>query len=148
MDDETIPTLPHTDDTPPLLTQADLHWFWRALMGELGFSCRRLWLIFLEPDGRPAPLVVPIDDLPEEPDPAEVGSLMTICAEVCRQQGMSRVAILLSRPGGAGIRPSDRRWAAALLAAARETQLPFAPVHLANDDEVRPLAGDDLLATG
>ena len=148
MDDETIPTLPAIEDMPPLLTQADLHWFWRAMMGPLGFSRRRLWVVFFEPDGRPVSHVVTIDDVPEGARPEEVASLMTICAETCREHGFGRVAVLLSRPGGAGIRPSDRRWATALLQAARQMRVPLAPVHLANDDEVRPLAGDDLLATG
>ena len=148
MDDETIPTLLPADEMPPLLSQADVHWFWRAMMGPLGFTGRRLWLVFLEPDRRPVAHVVTVDDVPENPDPADVASLMTICAETCREQGMSGVTVLLSRPGRAGVRPSDRRWGLALLAAARAAQVELAPVHLANNDEVRPLTGDDLLAAG
>ena len=73
---------------------------------------------------------------------------MLLCSEVRRQHDLGRVAVLLSRPGDGAVRPSDRRWGRALLDGARRAGIPFAPVHLANDDVLVPLTGDDLLATG
>jgi hypothetical protein len=146
MDD--IPPLLPIHEVPPLRTQADLHRQWRAMMGRLGFSGRRLWVLFLEPDDRPTEVVLQIDDIPENPRRGDTDALLNVCSQVRRAQGLGRVAVLLSRPGGDGVRPSDCRWGRALLDSARRADVPFAPVHLANDDVLVPLTGDDLLAVG
>jgi hypothetical protein len=147
MDDD-IPSLLPIHEVPPLRTQADLHRQWRAMMGTLGFSGRRLWLLFLERDDRPTELLMQIDDVPDTPRPGETDSLLRLCHEVRREHDLGRVAVLLSRPGEGAVRSSDRRWGRALLDAARDTGVPLAPIHLATDDAVVPLTGDDLLATG
>lgn len=147
MDDD-IPALLPIHEVPPLRTQADLHRQWRAMMGPLGFSGRRLWLLFLEPDDRPTELLMQIDDVPEDPREGETDSLLALCREVRREHGLGRVAVLLSRPGEGRVSVSDRRWGRALLDSARRLDVPLAPVHLANDDTLVPLTGDDLLATG
>jgi hypothetical protein len=147
MDDDIPPLLP-IHEVPPLRTQADLHRQWRAMMGPLGFSGRRLWLLFLEPDDRPTELLMQIDDVPDSPRPGEADSLLRLCQQVRREHDLGRVAALLSRPGEGSVRASDRRWGRALLDSARRFDVPLAPVHLANDDAVVPLTGDDLLATG
>ena len=147
MDDDIPPLLP-IHEVPPLRTQADLHQQWRAMMGPLGFGGRRLWVLFLEPDDRPTELLLQIDDVAEEPREGETDSLLDLCREVRNQHDLGRVAVLLSRPGGRTLRPGDRRWGRALLASARALGVPLAPVHLANDEAVVPLTGDDLLATG
>jgi hypothetical protein len=146
--DELIPPLLPIHQVPPLRTQADLHRQWRAMMGELGFASRRLWLLFLEPDDRPTELLLQIDDVAEEPGDGDTDSLLHLCREVRREHDLGRVAVLLSRPGERGVRPSDRRWGRALLDSARTLGVPLAPLHLANDEAVVPLAGDDLLSTG
>ncbi len=147
MDDDfsAPPPLLPIHEVPPLRTQADLHRQWRAMMGPLGFSFRRLWLLFLEPDERPSPVLLEIDDVPEDPVERDVASLLWICAETRRDRRLGRVAALLSRPGDAAVRASDRRWGRALLTAGRSQGVPLAPIHLANDDVVVPLTGDDLL---
>jgi hypothetical protein len=146
--DEPIPPLLPIHEVPPLRTQADLHRQWRAMMGPLGFGRRRIWVLFLEPDDRPTELLLQIDDVPENPREGETDSLLRLCDEVRREHDLGRVAVLLSRPGEARLRPSDRRWGRALLDSAARIHVPLAPVHLANDDAVVPLTGDDLLATG
>lgn len=148
MDDDTIPARLRPEDTPPLRTQADLHRHWRALMGELGFSGRRLWVLFLDLDDRPTPLLLQIDDLPEYCDEPMVEGLISVCRATREEHNLGRVAVLLSRPGGAEVRGSDRWWGRCLLSAADRGGVPFAPVHLANDEDLHPLTGDDLLAAG
>lgn len=143
--DDPIPPLLPVHMVPPLRTQSDLHRQWRAMMGPLGFSARRLWLLFLEPDDRPTGMLMEIDDVPESPAPGETDSLLRICRELQAEHGLGRVAVLLSRPGEGLVRATDRRWGRALLASARRLGVPFAPVHLATDDAVLPLTGDDLL---
>ena len=147
MDDDIPPLLP-IHEVPPLRTQADLHRQWRAMMGPLGFSRRRLWLLFLAPDDRPTELLMQIDDVPDQPRPGETDALLRLCREVLTEHGLCRVAVLLSRPGEGTVRASDRRWGRALLDSGRRLDVPLAPVHLATDDAVVPLTADDLLATG
>jgi hypothetical protein len=146
-DDDIPPRLP-VDQWPPLRTQADLHHHWRGLMGPLGFTFRRLWLLFLEPDDRVVPHITEIDDIPEEPRAEDVDSLMAMCAHVQQADRIGRVAILLSRPGRGALCASDRRWGRALLASARRTGVRLAPLHLANDEVLVPLTGDDLIGSG
>ena len=146
--DDDIPPRRPIREVPPLRTQAELHHQWRAMMGPLGFGFRRLWLMFLDTDERPTEMLLQIDDIPEHPRDREVDALMHVCDEVRTDLRLGRVAVLLSRPGDGAVRASDRQWGRALLAAARRAGVPLAPVHLANDDVVVPLTGDDLLATG
>lgn len=151
MDDDIPPLLP-IHQVPPLRTQAELHHQWRAMMGPLGFGGHRLWVLFLGPDDRPTTLLLQIDDVLDAPREGETDSLLRLCREVRRahehEHGLGRVAVLLSRPGGRGLLEGDRRWGRELLASARRFDVPLAPVHLANDEAVVPLTGDDLLATG
>ncbi|MGI3786364.1 MAG: hypothetical protein ACRYG2_36940 [Janthinobacterium lividum] len=147
MDDDIPPLLP-VHEVPPLRSQADLHQQWRAMMGPLGSSGRRLWLLFLSPDDRPTELLMQIDDVGETPRPGETDSLLLLCREVRRQHDLGRVAVLLSRGGERSLRAGDRRWGRALLESARRLGVPLAPVHLASDEAVVPLAGDDLVTTG
>lgn len=147
MDDDIPPLLP-LHEIAPLRSQAALHRQWRAMMGPLGFAGRRLWLLFLEPDDRPSELLVQIDDVPESPRAGEADSVLTLCHEVRREHALGRVAVLLSRPGSGGVGPGDRRWGRALLEAARRTGVPLAPLHLASDEAVVPLTGDDLIIAG
>ena len=146
MDDDIIPALTRPEDTEPLTTQADLHRYWRALMAPLGFGSRRLWILFLDPDDRPTPLLLQIDDVPEHCDEPMLEGLVGVCRATREEQELGRVAVLLSRPGGASLTGSDRHWGRSVLAAAERGGVPFAPVHLATDEQVRVLSGDDLLA--
>ena len=147
MDDDIPPLLP-IHEVPPLRTQADLHRQWRAMMGPLGFAGRRLWLLFLQPDDRPTDVLAQFDDVPPRPRERDTDALMHVCDQIRSNLGLGRVAVLLSRPGEGALRASDREWGRALLASARKVGVPLAPIHLANDEVVVPLTGDDLLATG
>lgn len=143
--DADIPPLLPPDQWPPLRTQADLHRQWRALMGPLGFGSRRLWLLFLDREQRATELLVQIDDPPEDVEDGTADGLLAMCSHVLVEHDLGRVAVLLSRPGPAALTESDRQWGRALLAAARRAHVPLAPVHLANDEVLVPLTGDDLV---
>jgi hypothetical protein len=47
-----IPTLGRPHEMPAIRNSDDLCLRWRALMGPLGFGRPRLWLGFLEPEGK------------------------------------------------------------------------------------------------
>jgi len=136
--------IPSRDEIPDLSirSQADLDRLWRALMGELGFTRRRLWVLLVCDDGRPIPHLVQVDEVPPLPGDTLV-HLLEMCRHVDDECG---VAVLLSRPGRDGLTPADRAWGAALLAAARRTGVSCWPLHVANDVAIRVVAPDDLAA--
>ncbi len=120
-------------------TEADLHALWRKLMGHDGFSMRSLWLIFLEQDGRTQPLIVPIDDLPDEPHQGFLDGLRRIVSGLITEGVAASVAVLLSRPGHGPMTEADRRWARGLRATLG-SEFGRWPVHLATHDQVRVFA--------
>lgn len=128
----------------PIQSDADLLAVWKELMGEGGFGRRSLWLIFLDEDGRPSPVIVPIDDVPEEPDPRDMVLIANLVEKTRTDMGIHSVPMLLSRPGPTWMVDSDRRWAKALHSALGATQ-PQWPLHLATTDQVQVFAPDDLV---
>ncbi len=124
--------------TITVTTADDLVTLWGALMGGGGFGRRTLWLVVLEDDGRPTPMIVPIDDIPRAPTQRDVDGLSTILAGIAE---FGSVVWLLSRPGVDVVQEDDRRWARAL------TPLASAwPVHLATrgvdgQGKVQPITG-------
>lgn len=140
-----IPPLRRPEDMAPIGSQADLQQLWRALMGELGFSQPALWLTFLSIDGYAEGWITKIEELPERPDDRLLDNLMSICGELLDQDHCGgSVAFLFSRPGSRFVTDDDRAWARGLRSAARKSGVPCEPIHLANDEELRVFAPDDL----
>jgi hypothetical protein len=128
---------------PLLNTQADIEQMWRRLMSPLGFSSCSLWLVVVE-DERPLPQVIEFARTPAAPehDAAE-----------CLAQALENFvgpkisfAFLRSRPGSGRPDANDRAWAQTLYDVGRRAGVRLAVIHLAHDDDVIPLAVDDLLA--
>ncbi|HET6625931.1 MAG TPA: hypothetical protein VFG63_06040 [Nocardioidaceae bacterium] len=144
-----IPPLQRPEDMPPVHSQADLHRHWRALMGPLGFTRPALWLHLLTADDRAEAMITKIDELPDRPDDRLLTNLLWVCAELLENDVPGgKVAFLYSRPGSRLITDDDRAWARGLTSAARRAGVPCAPVHLANDEELRVFAPDDLAEPG
>ena len=120
----------------------DLQTLWRGLMGDGGFFRRSVWLLFLDQDGRPSPVLVPIDDIPSRPVPAFVDNLRYIAREVVGADDFASVALLLSRPGHKTMSEGDRAWARALGQVSTRW-----PIFLAVADSVQMFAPDDLIAS-
>ncbi len=114
-------------------------------MGAGGFSVRSIWLVFFDDRSRMQPVVVPIDDLPLEPDPQLIENLVGVVRGLADNDAAATVALLISRDGPAAMTASDRRWARALRAAFDPAIAPW-PLHLATRDQVRVFAPDDLIA--
>lgn len=104
----------------------DLPLLWSTLMGGGGIDRRSLSLVILDDDGRPAPVVVPIDDIPEIPSPPEVDSFGVFINHLV---GFGTPVLLLSRPGPSAVQDHDRHWARAMASFA-----PRWPMHLATED--------------
>jgi hypothetical protein len=116
---------------------------WRGLMGTGGFGQRCLWLIFFDDRSRLQPVIMPIEDIPSEPDALVVANLARVVGELIDDGTASSCALLLSRPGADSMTDSDRTWARALRTEFG-TRSPW-PVHLATRNSVRVFAPDDLL---
>jgi hypothetical protein len=126
-------------------TEAELTQLWEHMMGPGGFARRSIWHVFFDADGQMCPVIVPIDDIPQEPDALGLGSLADIVGDVTRASAIASVAVLLSRPGEQAMTPADRRWARAIHAAFAST-IRLWPIHLATTDRVQVFAPDDLIA--
>lgn len=149
-DDDPIEPITTIEEAPHVTTVEDLRRRWRSLMGDGGFGRTSLWIIWFDDRGRQLPVVVPIDDLPEELEPDGVDNLVMIIGEPA-ELGAASVALLLSRPGPGSVIREDRHRANALLAGVHRAQqrgaldLTVWPLHLATTDSVRQLPADDLL---
>ncbi|WP_157508803.1 hypothetical protein [Luteipulveratus halotolerans] len=126
-------------------THDDLLTTWRELMGEEGFAYRSLWLIFLDEHGRPAPVIVPVDGVPPEPDDEELAGIVGFVDRLRRELDVWSVPMLLARPGTSAMTDADRRWAVALTRAFADLQ-PQWPLHLATEGRVQVFSPDELLA--
>jgi hypothetical protein len=146
MDNDDIPPLRRPEDMPPVLTQADLHRHWRALMGPLGFGSPRLYVQFVPPDGRVEGMILEVDELPDLPDERMADGLFDACRSVIETDlpEATRVAVLYAHPGRGGDL-TERTWGRALTAAAERAGVPVWEVHVANDVRLRVLAPDDLV---
>ena len=116
----------HVLATTTVTTRQDLVRLWSALVGADGFDRRTLWLVLLDDDGRPAPAVVPVDDVPLAPSAADVASFAQLLGHL---EGCGTPVLLLSRPGPPVVQVHDRQWGRALTPCA-----PRWPVHLATLD--------------
>ena len=130
---------------PAIRNSDDLCLRWRALMGPLGFGRPRLWLGFLEPEGKMSAQLTQIEDIPGWADSTMCGSLLELCGHIVGRNGAGgSVAILLTRPGRNPMDDADRSWARSLTSAAEQHGISMWPVHFANDVELRVFAPDDL----
>src|SRR6476619_7302540 len=136
MDDD-LPPLTRPGDLGPVRTQDDLERLWRMLMGPLGFGGRSLWLLVLDSDGRPTPLILQVEDLPRRPQAVDLEGVVRMSEHFLEgPYDAGSVVFLLSRPGHAGLTPDDAAWARGLHQAVRRAGLPVWPIHRANDDEL------------
>jgi hypothetical protein len=101
---------------------------------------RSLWLMFLAADAVQLPVVVPIDDVPANPEPGAAESVCDVIARVLNDAvpGGS-VVITLVRDSARGVTDSDHNWLMALQAAAARTDMRLRMVCLATTDGVRRL---------
>jgi hypothetical protein len=120
--------------TDPIQSTADMGQRWRALMGQLGFGERLLWIGFVGPDRCMVKVLsqVPLGSGADRP---LVESVMSGLRDVLDEYlAGTTVALLLTRPGPGPISNMDRRWSTMLTEAAAEFAVPIEPVFRANDE--------------
>jgi hypothetical protein len=86
-----------------------------ARIGQLVLPESREWrslvVFFLDGDARTLPVVVPIDDVPEDPEPAVIENLCWILSQVLgEQEPDASVVIMLTRPGPVEPDGTDLIW--------------------------------------
>jgi len=100
----------------PIRSATDLTRRWSTLLHPTLFSARSLWLAWFDNDGRMLPLVVPIDELPRQPDRGTLRGLLSVHDTVVEQTGVGEghLALALCRPGNAACTDEDAEWADSL----------------------------------
>ena len=135
-------TLPNPTDAPLLLTDADVLHRVRQLVGT-AIATRQLWVMFLDGDGRQAPVVVPIADVPLRPEGRVIDNLAAVLAEVLADLstggGAASAVLTLERIGRDAVLPGDREWADALEQACVRAGAALRGVYLSTSGGVRPL---------
>ena len=102
--------------TAPIRSAAELTDHWTALLDPPIFGSRSLWLMWLQDDGFPLPLLLPFEDLPRLPDVTAVFGLLSVHESIAAQKlaGRGHLALALCRPGRPEITEDDDAWVDAL----------------------------------
>jgi hypothetical protein len=134
-----MPEIPPPVDLPPLLTDDD--GAGRAAM-VIGAAARdgTLWLLFVDGDGRQAPVVMPVDDTPPLPDDVvmALGDVLAgVMPDLATAAGPGSVVFVRERLGPDDVLPADRSWAEALDAMCRGRRIHLRGIHLSTPDGVR-----------
>ena len=124
----------------PVITDSDVLDRVAAIIEPASRRHRTLWLFFLERDGTQANLVVPIDDIPEQPAAPVVGNVCYVASEsIAQASRLLSVVITLSRPGTMRRTESDRRILRALQHGAARHATSVRMLVLATPEGVREL---------
>jgi hypothetical protein len=112
-------TRPHPD--MPVHSDAELTERWRTLLQLDGAPSRRsLFLAWLRPDGTMVRLLVPIEDVPLEPDRVVLANLAELHATVAQAENLEpaglHLALLLEREGPPELSPDDHAWCSTIRA--------------------------------
>lgn len=138
--------IPQADDLPDVHTGTELTARWRQLLEPLVFDRRSLWLGWWSADGRQAPLLMPIDDLPAEPDPELIRSFWGVLTQTLDEfTPDGHAGMVLTRPGLPGPTVGDQRWATALADTAPSDPPISWSLHVAAAEELVALQVPDRL---
>src|SRR5215469_12513474 len=108
---------PHSAEllATPVRTDADVLARVATVIDEQARTLRALWLFFLDANGLQNEVVVPIDCIPDRPDPQLVASVCYVVSQLFAGTEPDGAAVItLSRPGVAELGDTDRRWLSAL----------------------------------
>jgi hypothetical protein len=130
----TIPALAEV----PVRSADELTARWYSLLDPPEFAARSLWLTWFGTDGRQAPVVVPVDDVPLVPGVETLIGLRQLHELMLFDLlgGRGRLAMALCRPGSGSPTPDDEAWVEALRELLDDASW---SLHLAADGVVVPL---------
>jgi len=135
-------TRPHP--SVPVTSDAELTERWRSLLQLDGPPSRRtLFLAWLRRDGSMVPLLMPVDDVPLEPDREALGHLVAVHAAVADTEDVHpsdlHLALLLERRGPAGLSADDHAWVSAVEAILRARDGLDCSMHVGNGRTAVPV---------
>jgi hypothetical protein len=146
MDDASPPR--YDPAAAPLRTDEQILTLTGQMIGPEARQWRSLVLFFLDHDDRTLPVVVPIDDLPEDPEPAVVENLCWILSQVLGEHApRGSVVMMLTRPGPAEPDGTDLTWRDRLRDAAAGQGVRVRLICLATPAGVRAFTEDPLDAS-
>ena len=127
----------------PIRSAAELTDRWTALLDPPTFGARSLWLMWLHDDGRPLPVIIPVEDLPAVPANGMLFGLLGIHDAVSDEHldGGGHLAMALFRPGRPEITDDDDAWVDALSEVLDDQIDGSWSLHLAAGGTVLPLVG-------
>ena len=132
-------TIPNPANAPLLLTDADVLQRVEQLIGRATVA-RQLWVMFVDGDGKQAPVIMPISDLPLRPEARVIDNLAAVLAGMCddltTEVGSGTVILTLERIGRDAVLPVDRQWAAALHEACDRAGAVLRGMYLSTSGEV------------
>jgi hypothetical protein len=125
----------------PIRSAADLTSRWAAVLDPPIFGARSLWLTWFGADGRMLPVVVPVDDVPEQFDHRMTSGLLHLSDAVTEEHlaGAGHLAMALCRPGGPEVTGDDYEWAEDLRSAVDDQLDGTWSLHLAAGGRVSEL---------
>jgi hypothetical protein len=133
-------TIPNPADAPLLLTDSDVLERVEQLVGRAAVA-RQLWIMFVDGDGRQAPVVLPISDIPLRPEARVIDNLAAVmaglCADLTTDVAGGSVILTLERIGRDAVLAGDRQWAAALREACERAGATLRGVYLSTSGGVR-----------
>lgn len=126
-------------------TEADVTALWRTAMGDLNFTHRQLWYVFVDVSGILVPLMNTIDELPRAPQQDELDRLGWVLRQLRDLHApRGRVAILYTRPGQGPVSQADAAWLHRISEMAESHRLMAWPIHFGNDAYLKRVTPDDL----
>jgi hypothetical protein len=132
-------TIPNPTDAPLLLTDADVLHRVEQLVGP-AVAVRQLWIMFVDGDGRQAPVVMPVSDVPLRPEARTIDNLAAIlsglCADLATGAGSGSAVLTLERVGRDAVLAGDREWARALAGACESAGAGLRGVYLSTSGGV------------
>jgi hypothetical protein len=128
---------------PALTCDADVTAMWRTLIRPLGWHDRRLYLVFVDPAGRPAPQVVEVEEMPEVFAREDADAFVHFLGHLLES---GSAALLYARPGSASLTDEDRALCLSLYAAATDAGARLELIHVGTDTEIVPAPMDEVLA--
>jgi hypothetical protein len=137
------PLPPHVPElTAPIRTDAEVLRRVEQIIDPDSRWQRSLWLFFLDRDDMQLPVIAPVDDLPDDPEPEVVERLCWVIAEVLSgEEPGGSVVMSLTRSGPAAVEDTDRVWHDRLRKAASKHAVRIRMMCLATPDGVQPLTG-------
>ena len=128
----------------PVTSDAELTARWRDLLHLDGPpSQRRLFLTWLRLDGTMVELLIPVEELPLEPDRVALGNIAGLHAVVAEAEGVDgdqlHLAMCLERPGPPTPTPDDEAWCAAVTSIVRDRDGLDCSLHVGDGRTATPL---------